>query len=163
LPHAARYLAGTSTQLNLMRVRPCALIIERDCVLTMKYRYGEADVYALPGGNPDPGESLSEVIVRELREELGIETEVDQMVLCGEVIGEDGRKDALHAVFLVHLIGGLPELNPEYTSASEIVWLSMTELTSRHLYPNVGQELKAYIEGKLRGVYLGKIDQPYVE
>ena len=53
---------------NPMRVRPCALIIERNCVLTMKYRYGEADVYALPGGNPDPGESLAQVIVRELRE-----------------------------------------------------------------------------------------------
>lgn len=145
-----------------MRVRPSALIIERNCVLTMKYRYGEADVYALPGGNPDPGESLSEVIVREIREELGVETEVDQLVLCGEVIGEDGRKDALHAVFLVHLIAGLPRLNPEHTSALEIVWLSMADLTSKHLYPHVGHEIRAFIHGNPPIVYLGKIDQPYV-
>ncbi len=145
-----------------MRVRPCALIIERNCVLAMKYRYGETDVYALPGGNPDPGESLSEVIVRELREELGVETEVDQLVLCGEVIGEDGRQDALHAVFMVHLIAGLPVLNPEHTSALEIAWLSMADLATRHLYPNVGQEIRAFIDGKLLTVYVGKIDQPYV-
>ena len=146
-----------------MRVRPCALIIERNCVLTMKYRYGEADVYALPGGNPDPGESLSEVIIREVREELGVETEIDELVLCGEVIGEDGRKDALHAVFAVHLVAGLPQLNPEHTSALSVEWLSVNDLDKKHLYPNVGREVIAYLEGKLRGVYLGKIDQPYVE
>jgi 8-oxo-dGTP diphosphatase len=146
-----------------MRVRPCALIIERNCVLTMKYRYGETDVYALPGGNPDPGESLSEVIVRELREELGVETEVDQLVLCGEVIGEDGRKDALHAVFLVHLIAGLPVLNAEHTSALEIAWLPLPDIATKLLYPNIGQELKAFAQGKLLTVYQGKIDQPYVE
>lgn len=145
-----------------MRVRPCALIIERNCVLTMKYRYGGAEVYALPGGNPDPGESLSQVIVRELREELGVETEVDQLAFCGEVIGEEGRKDALHAVFLVHLVAGLPTLNPEHTSAVEVVWLSMADLTSKHLYPHVGQEIRAFIHGKLLSVYLGKIEQPYV-
>ncbi len=146
-----------------MRVRPCALIIERNCVLTMKYRYGEADVYALPGGNPDPGESLSEVIVRELREELGVETEVDHLVLCGEVIGEDGRKDALHAVFVVHLVAGLPKLNTQHTSASSVEWLSIGDLDRKHLYPNVGQEVIAFLGGKLQGVYLGKIDQPYVK
>lgn len=146
-----------------MRVRPSALIIERNSVLTMKYRYGTTDVYALPGGNPDPGEGLSEVIVRELREELGIETEVDQLVLCGEVIGEAGRKDALHAVFLVHLIAGMPTLNPEHTSALEVVWLSLDDLLSRHLYPQVGQEIKAFVDGKLLSTYLGKIDQPYVK
>ncbi len=146
-----------------MRVRPSALIIERNCLLTMKYCYGGQDVYALPGGNPDPGESLSEVIVRELREELGVETEVDQLALCGEVIGEDGRKDALHAVFAVHLIAGLPRLNPEHTSALSVEWLSIKDLTDKHLYPNIGQEIKSLLAGELRGVYLGRIDQPYVE
>lgn len=146
-----------------MRVRPCALILEKNSVLTMKYRYGETDVYALPGGNPDSGESLTEVIVRELREELGIETEVDQLVMCGEVIGEDGRKDVLHTVFLVHLIAGLPVLNPSHTSALEVAWLSVAELTSNHLYPHIGHDIQAFVQGKLLSVYLGKIEQPYVE
>ncbi len=146
-----------------MRVRPCALIIERNSVLTMKYRYGDTDIYALPGGNPDPGESLSEVIMRELREELNIETEVGQLVLCGEVIGEDGRKDALHTVFLVHLIAGMPVLNPEHTSALDVKWLSLSELLSTHMYPNVGPEIRAFLEGRPVDTYLGKIDQPYVD
>jgi ADP-ribose pyrophosphatase YjhB (NUDIX family) len=146
-----------------MRVRPSALIIERNCVLTMKYRYGDTDVYALPGGNPDPGESLLEVIVRELREELMIETEVDQMAMCGEVIGEDGRKDALHAIFVVHLVAGLPVINPEHTTALSVEWLSVADLERKHLYPHVGQEIKAFVEGKLMGTYLGKIEQPYVD
>jgi ADP-ribose pyrophosphatase YjhB (NUDIX family) len=146
-----------------MRVRPSALIIERNCVLTMRYRYGQQDVYALPGGNPDAGESLSEVIARELREELNVETEVDQLVLCGEVIGEDGREDALHAVFIVHLVAGLPLLNPEHTSALSVEWLAISDLTDKHLYPNIGQEIRALLAGELRGTYLGRIDQPYAQ
>ncbi len=129
----------------------------------MKYRYGGQDVYTLPGGNPDPGESLSEVIVRELREELGVETEVEQLVFCGEVIGEGGRKDALHAVFVVHLIAGLPQLNPEHTTALSVEWLSVKDLDRKHLYPHVGEEIKALLAGRLQSVYLGRIDQPYVE
>jgi len=146
-----------------MRIRPSALIIERNCILTMRYLYGQQEVYALPGGNPDAGESLSEAIVRELREELSVETEVDQLVLCGEVIGEDGREDALHAVFVVHLIAGLPLLNPEHTSALSMEWIAISDLTDKHLYPNIGQEIKAFLAGELRGAYLGRIDQPYAE
>lgn len=129
----------------------------------MKYRYGDQEVYALPGGNPDPRESLSEVIVRELREELGVETEVDQLLFCGEVLGRDGRKDALHAIFAVQLIGGLPQLNPEHTSALSVEWLSLNDLQDKLLYPNIGNAIREMLNGEKHGVYLGKIDQPYAE
>ena len=144
-----------------MRVRPSALIIERNCVLTMKYRYGGQDVYALPGGSPDPGETLPEAVVRELREELGVETEVGRMVLCGEVPGDGKRADALHVVFAAHLIAGLPELNPEHTSARSVEWLAPGDLAEKYLYPNVGKEIAALLAGGGPPGYLGRIDQTF--
>ena len=38
-----------------MKVRPSVVIVENNCVLLMRYRYGQTDVYNLPGGNVDNG------------------------------------------------------------------------------------------------------------
>ncbi len=51
----------------------------------MQYRYGDTDVFALPGGNPDPGEDLEATLERELMEELGVDIQVFAMLFCGVV------------------------------------------------------------------------------
>ncbi|GAB2764330.1 hypothetical protein GCM10027275_01780 [Rhabdobacter roseus] len=145
-----------------MKVRPAALIIENEKILTMRYRYGSTDVYALPGGNPDPGESLTEALQRELREELGVATEVQEMVLCGEVLLGGSPKDTLHTIFRARLLGGTPGLDPEHTTALELVWVPRAELGTRRMYPHVGKYLQRYLEGNLPMLYLGPIAQPYV-
>jgi 8-oxo-dGTP diphosphatase len=55
-----------------MNVRPSAIIILNESILTLRYCYGDTEVFALPGGNPDPGECLTEALARELDEELGV-------------------------------------------------------------------------------------------
>lgn len=55
-----------------MKVRPSIAIVENNNLLLMLYKYSNTDVYNLPGGNVDKGETLSETVVRELMEELGI-------------------------------------------------------------------------------------------
>ena len=69
-----------------MKVRPAVIIVHEDSVLTMRYKYGEKEVFALPGGNPDPDECLPEALRRELMEELGVTVEIGEMALCGEVL-----------------------------------------------------------------------------
>jgi 8-oxo-dGTP diphosphatase len=56
-----------------MKVRPAALIIRDQHLLVMRYRYGTSDVFMLPGGNQDPGETLSDTIKREIQEELTLD------------------------------------------------------------------------------------------
>ncbi|WP_247237942.1 NUDIX domain-containing protein [Telluribacter sp. SYSU D00476] len=145
-----------------MRVRPAALIIDNDSILTMQYSYGNTDVYMLPGGNPDPGESLREALQRELHEELGVEVQVGEMVLCGEVIDWGGKEDTLHCVFEVKGLTGQPELNAEHTTAVAITWVPVSELQSLILYPQVGVKLLAHLEGTLPSTHIGRIEQPFV-
>ncbi|GAB3180012.1 NUDIX domain-containing protein [Telluribacter humicola] len=145
-----------------MRVRPAALIIANDALLTMQYRYGNTDVYMLPGGNPDPGEDLKEALQRELREELGVEVQVGEMVLCGEVIDWGGKEDTLHCVFEVLDVAGKPRLNPEHTTAGAIAWVPVSELQTQIMYPQVGSKLQAYLEGTLPSAHIGRIEQPFV-
>ena len=64
-----------------MRCRPALVLIENNHLLVMKYQYGDHFIFNLPGGNPDPGELLSETIARECMEELGIDVEVGEMLV----------------------------------------------------------------------------------
>jgi 8-oxo-dGTP diphosphatase len=146
-----------------MKVRPAVIIVKEETVLTMRYEYGENEVYALPGGNPDPDECLTEALRRELMEELGVTVEIGEMALCGEVLWGEMRKETLHMVFRAAIAEGTPALNPEETTALEMVWLPFTELEQKLMYPNVGKNIVQYIKGNLKSSYVGVIDQPYVK
>ena len=146
-----------------MKVRPCAMILNGNNILTLRYRYGNVDVFALPGGNPDPGETLTEALARELTEELGICTEIGEMILCGEVIWNEIKSERLHMVFASKLSDHIPTLNPEHTTALEIVWLPFSVLEDTLLYPNVGKYLLAYLAGKSESSHIGVINQPYIQ
>lgn len=132
----------------------------------MHYRYGEADVYALPGGNPDRGETLAQVTIRELEEELGITVEVGSMLLAGEVVRPESdpthvHKVVLHVVFAAEIVSGIPILNPQHTSALAIVWKPLSELDRLNMYPNVGRYIQQSMAMRSPLGYVGPIDQPF--
>ena len=144
-----------------MKVRPALVLIQNNCVLTMRYRYGQTDVYNLPGGNPDTGETMPQTIIRELFEEMGIEVTVAELLACGEVILPQQAKDVLHCVFLGEIKSGIPILNSQETSAEAIVWQPIGQLDTLNMYPNIGKDLKNILQQQTSGVYLGKIDQAW--
>lgn len=149
-----------------MKVRPAVLLIENNHLLLMQYRYGETDVYGLPGGNPDKGETLDLTVMRELQEELGIDVEVGPIAFVGEVIfpetnGSEPKEDVLHVVFAGQLIGGIPKLNPEETSALAVKWKPIRELGDLSLYPNVGRQIQRWLTAQANLEYIGKIDQTF--
>ena len=145
-----------------MKVRPSAIILNGESVLTLRYNYNDTNVFALPGGNPDPGENLSEALARELNEELGICAEVEKMIFCGEVIWSEVKRETLHMIFSSKIKEGVPVLNPEHTTSLEIVWLPFSELSTTLLYPNVGEHLFTYLTGQSQSAHVGVIDQPYI-
>lgn len=144
-----------------MKVRPSVVIIENNCVLLMRYSYGQRDVYNLPGGNVDKGETLAQTVVRELQEELGIEIAIEKMILMGEVLMESPKNDVLHSVFLAKIIQGKPILNPKETSALEVVWKPIDTLKDLAMYPNVGADLENILSENINFKYIGGINQQW--
>jgi 8-oxo-dGTP diphosphatase len=140
-----------------MKVRPSIALVENNQILLMRYRYGETDVYNLPGGNVDKGETLTETVVRELMEELGIEVEVGKMILSGDVIMPQGKEDVLHCIFEGKILSGNPVLNPKETSALGLVWMPLEDLDELEMYPNVGK----YLSKSLDFQYVGKVEQTW--
>ena len=82
-----------------MRCRPALVLVERNHILLMKYQYGTEFVYNLPGGNPDPGETFPETIIRECQEELAIEVEVGNILMVGEILASEKRDASVHLLF----------------------------------------------------------------
>jgi 8-oxo-dGTP diphosphatase len=70
-------------------------------VLLVRHTYGRLN-WELPGGASEPGESVIETAVRELREEAGVEATAER--LTG--IYYDGEHDAHHLVFRCRLADG---------------------------------------------------------
>jgi 8-oxo-dGTP pyrophosphatase MutT (NUDIX family) len=145
-----------------MRCRPALVLLENNHLLVMKYQYGDHFIYNLPGGNPDPGELLSETIARECMEELGIDVEVGQMLLMGQVSGTENRDDVLHILFDGELIGGIPELQVGETNAQEVLWMPINQLSQVTMYPNIGMELTDLLITQQKGKYVGAIQQPWL-
>lgn len=146
-----------------MKVRPSVVIIENDCVLLMRYRYGQTDVYNLPGGNVDKGETLVQTVMRELQEELGIEIAVKKMILTGEILMPEPKKDILHCVFVAKITQGKPILNPVETSALAVVWKPINMLKDLDMYPDVGAELERILLEGVSFQYIGRIEQGWYE
>ncbi|MCY7351573.1 MAG: NUDIX hydrolase [Cytophagaceae bacterium] len=146
-----------------MKVRPAILLRRTNRVLLLHYRYGDADVYGLPGGNPNPEETLAEALTRELLEELNLTIRVGPLILMGEVILPEKAESVLHCVFEGEIVSGEPEINPTGTSALGFIWKPVHELAHLNLYPNVGAALANFLGGRLSGPYIGQIAQEWFE
>jgi len=150
-----------------MKVRPAALIwrlFENQTeILLMRYQYGGQDVFALPGGSCDRGETLPQTVIRELQEELGISADIGEMILTGEMLLSERNDDVLHVVFAARNLQGEPTLNPAETTALELVWVPVVGLDQLNLYPNIGARIQPWFTSATYLGYIGRIEQRYFQ
>lgn len=84
------------------------LVVREDELLVVRMTYGPSQGrYMLPGGLLDPGETLDEAVVREVREETAIEAEPRGIVGVRSRYTERGTDTYL--VWLMHYLSGTPE------------------------------------------------------
>jgi 8-oxo-dGTP diphosphatase len=113
------------------------VIIEDGRVLAARRRYPPevAGRWECPGGKVEPGENEQRALIRELREELGIETAV------GERVGPAIRISSeyvLHA-YRAQVVGGRPAAREH----SEVAWVGADELRSVDWLPTDGPLIEA--------------------
>ena len=95
-------------------------------------------IYSLPGGLVEPGETLAEAALRELREEVGVEAKLIGFVAPVEVIERDAQgRVRVHFVVAAHAarwVSGEPQRGPE---ARDVRWVTEAEIESHPTTPGL--------------------------
>lgn len=107
---------------NRIRLRVCGLCIQDDQILLVNHNLiAETDFWAPPGGGIEFGESAAACLVREFKEETGLDVQVGSFLFTTEFI-----QPPLHAIelfFQITILGGQLKkgIDPEMESKDQII------------------------------------------
>lgn len=135
--------------MSSLRVSARALILRNGVVLAVRAAGSHGDFYVLPGGGQNRGETLREAVVRECREELGIEVSVGDLCFVHDYIAArdefsiDGIDvHQLDVVFHARIVSGEPGNGPAPdTIQLGVQWLPLDRLEEYRLYPRALRRL----------------------
>ena len=128
-------------------------IIDGDRVLLTKRR--DFEVWCLPGGHVDEGESIAQAAMREAREETGVEVALTRLVGLYSISGMEGVVVHL-SLFAARPIGGA--LRPDAAEVLEADYFAATALPSPMLWHHPQQIADAL--GGMSGIVRSKISTP---
>lgn len=127
-------------------------------ILLVRHRKGTRQYWVLPGGRLEYGETFYECAVRELKEETGLDVEVDNLIYLSEAIAPDRSRHIVNVYLTAHVIGGTMKVGNEPVLAG-VDFVPLEELERCTLYPPVGKKLLEQLPGGFKpGIeYLGNL------
>ncbi|QWF82130.1 NUDIX hydrolase [Amycolatopsis sp. CA-230715] len=129
---------------NSIAVAVSAFIQDNESRILM-IRRTDNDLYSLPGGQLELGETLTEAAVREVREETGIECEVTGIIGIysnpNHVIAyDDGEvRQEFSICFRARLVGGTLRTSDE---SSESLWVGSRDAYALTIHPSTKLRLE---------------------
>ncbi|MFU2028205.1 DNA mismatch repair protein MutT [Bacillus wiedmannii] len=114
---------------SVMQVRVTGILIEDEKVLLVKQKVANRN-WSLPGGRVENGETLEEAMVREMREETGLEVKIKNLLyVCDK---PDASPSLLHITFLLERIEGeitLPSNEFDYNPIQDVQMVPIKDLS----------------------------------
>ena len=109
--------------------------------------------WARPGGGHEPGESIAQTVVREVKEETGYDVEVETITGTytnpNHVMSyDDGEvRQQFSIAFRARLVGGHKQTSDE---SGEVEWVSAEQIEDLDLHPSMRLRLKHALSGDQR-------------
>ncbi len=128
-----------------------ALVRRDDMILLVASRYPnhERPLWNMPGGRQEPGELLTQTVLRELNEETGMHGVARELCYISE--SYDGEMHFTNFTFAVEA-GGEPELSrAQNDHVVDACWVPLTEIAERITVAVVREPLLAFLHGSSAG------------
>ena len=102
----------------IFNIRITGILIEDNQILLVKQKLSDKRNWSLPGGRLERGETMSQGIIREMKEETGLDVEIVRMLYLCDAAASDNT--ILHITFLLKRVGGEIELPTNEFDANPI-------------------------------------------
>lgn len=127
---------------------------EQDRILMI--RRTDNDLYSIPGGQLEPGETVTQAVVREVAEETGITVRVIGLIGIYSnprhvIAYSDGEvRQEFSMCFRAIPEDGSPRPSPE---SNEVFWATVDELDSLNIHPSIRLRVVDALEKKVQPSY----------
>jgi ADP-ribose pyrophosphatase YjhB (NUDIX family) len=146
-------------------LRVAALIHTPDGIVTVRHAKDGRTYHLLPGGGVEVGESVGEAVVREVREETGIECEIGAPLFITDSIAPDLSRHVVQITFLARAVGGGITEHPRDPRVAGVDVVQLAGLEDLDLRPALAAEILAAAKTGFTGParYLGPVWSDAVE
>jgi nucleoside triphosphatase len=125
----------TKTAVNQVFPEPTvgALIVDKQGKILLARSHKWFDKYTLPGGHIEVGENMVDAVKREVKEEVGLDVEVVEMLLVQEAIFAAEFYKKKHFIFIdFYCRSKDQEVRPDHDEIQDCIWV----------YPGAAYNLK---------------------
>ncbi|MFW9928734.1 MAG: NUDIX domain-containing protein [Candidatus Thorarchaeota archaeon] len=105
------------------------VIIHNNKVLLVKLTYGRArGMFLIPGGLVEKGEILEEGLIREIKEETGLDIHPSKIIGIRSMVRERDHLTDLYTIFTCDLISSPDSIHKDNLEIEELKWIEIKDL-----------------------------------
>ncbi len=139
-----------------VRIRVAGILVRDNTLLLVAHKKRGEVYWLLPGGGIEYGESLSQALKREFREELGIGIDVNEISVVCDSIEPHGKRHILNIIFRCGYRSGDYRLGSD-RRLHGYSFFEAGQIPGLRLYPPINATLTAILDHKKHDIYEGSL------
>jgi 8-oxo-dGTP diphosphatase len=139
-----------------VRIRVSGILVRDNTLLLIAHKKRGEIYWLLPGGGIEYGESLSQALRREFREELGIGIDVNEIAVVCDSIEPRGKRHILNIIFRCGYRNGDYRLGRD-RRLHDYGFFGARDIPGIRLYPPINAALAAILDKKKHDIYEGSL------